>query len=96
MKRARALFLLLLAPLALGQGQAPADAPAPTRPAATRPHLVPALSHRNIEIRYSFSGAELLLYGAIVYPRGRMPAEPPAIAVVLKGPMERIVVREKQ
>ena len=38
----------------------------------------------------------MLLFGAILYPRGRIPDEPADIAVVLKGPVEPIVVREKQ
>jgi uncharacterized protein (TIGR02186 family) len=75
------LALALLAPLLLGQAE---------------PRLVPDVSQRDIEIRYSFSGAELLLFGAILYPGGRMPEATPDIAVVLKGPLERIVLREKQ
>jgi uncharacterized protein (TIGR02186 family) len=63
--------------------------------AQAEPRLVPDVSDRNIEIHYSFSGAELLLFGAIVYPNGR-PAPGTEIAVVLKGPLEPIVVREKQ
>jgi hypothetical protein len=77
----RALLLLLLAPLALGQAE---------------PRLVPEVSNSQIEIRYSFSGEELLLYGAVVYPDGRPPQAGTDIAVVIKGPLERIVVREKQ
>lgn len=77
----RALALSLLAPLILAQAE---------------PRLVPDVSQREIEIRYSFAGAELLLFGAILYPRGRVPDEPADIAVVLKGPVEPIVVREKQ
>lgn len=77
----RAFLLVLLAPIALAQ---------------TQPLLVPDVSQREVEIRYSFSGAELLLFGAIVYPGGRAPTEGADIAVVLKGPMEPIVVREKQ
>ena len=64
--------------------------------AAAKPVLVPDISARNIEIRYSFTGAQLLLFGAIVYPSGRIPETPPDIVVVLKGPAEPIVVREKQ
>jgi len=77
----RVLLLVMAAPLTIGQAQ---------------PVLVPDVSQREIEIRYSFSGAELLLFGAIVYPGGRAPTEGAEIAVVLKGPMEPIVVREKQ
>jgi len=73
-------LLGLLAPMVLGQAE---------------PRLVPDVSQRNVEIRYSFSGAELLLFGAILYPGGRTPQSTPDIAVVLKGPLERIVLREK-
>lgn len=63
---------------------------------ASKPTLVPDVSARNIEIRYSFTGAQLLLFGAIVYPGGRIPEKTPEIIVVVKGPAEPIVVREKQ
>jgi uncharacterized protein (TIGR02186 family) len=63
---------------------------------ASKPTLVPDVSARNIEIRYSFTGAQLLLFGAIVYPGGRIPEDTPEIVVVIKGPSEPIVVREKQ
>ena len=81
MRSARACTALLLAPLLLGQA---------------KPELVPEVSQSNIEIRYSFTGAELLLFGAILYPGGRVPKGAADIAVVVKGPPERIVVREKQ
>jgi uncharacterized protein (TIGR02186 family) len=73
--------LLALAPVLLG---------------ATEPVLVPDVSARSIEIRYSFSGAQLLLFGAILYPGGRVPTRPADIVVVLKGPVQPIVVREKK
>jgi uncharacterized protein (TIGR02186 family) len=75
------LLLLLAAPFALGQAE---------------PRLVPDVSQRQVEIRYSFSGAELLLFGAIVYPNGTPPTGQTDVAVVLKGPLQRIVLREKQ
>ncbi|MFN3387759.1 MAG: TIGR02186 family protein [Allosphingosinicella sp.] len=77
----RALLLLLLAPLLLGQA---------------KPKLVPDVSQSRIEIRYSFTGAELLLFGAILYPGGRAPHDDAHIAVVVKGPVQPLVVREKQ
>ena len=64
--------------------------------AASKPVLVPDISSRSVEIRYSFTGAQLLLFGAILYPGGRAPARPADIVVVLRGPVEPIVVREKQ
>lgn len=78
----RALALLLALPLLMGQA---------------KPVLVPDVSQRNIEIAYSFTGAELLLFGAILYPGGRVPEERDAdIVVVVKGPSQSILVREKQ
>jgi uncharacterized protein (TIGR02186 family) len=64
--------------------------------AADKPLLVPDISARQVQIRYSFTGAQLLLFGAIVYPGGRVPSRPADIAVVLRGPVEPILVREKQ
>ena len=61
-----------------------------------KPVLVPDVSARSIEIRYSFTGAQLLLFGAILYPRGRIPENDPDIVVVLRGPVEPILIREKQ
>lgn len=63
---------------------------------ATQPMLVPDVSQREVEIQYSFTGAELLLFGAIVYPDGRPPERPADIVVVLKGPDQAITMREKQ
>jgi uncharacterized protein (TIGR02186 family) len=77
----RRLALLLLAPLLIG---------------ATQPKLVPDVSQRRIDIIYSFTGAELLLFGAILYPGGRIPERPADIAVVIKGPVQPLIVREKQ
>ena len=64
--------------------------------AQAEPKLVPDISARSIEIRYSFAGAQLLLFGAILYPGGRVPRNPADVIVVLKGPVEPILVREKQ
>jgi len=63
---------------------------------AEKPLLVPDISARRVEIRYTFSGAQLLLFGAIVYPGGRPPTRPADIVVVLRGPVQPILVREKQ
>ncbi|HEY0628334.1 MAG TPA: TIGR02186 family protein, partial [Sphingomicrobium sp.] len=35
--------------------------------AQAQPRLVPDISARSVEIRYSFTGAQLLLFGAILY-----------------------------
>jgi uncharacterized protein (TIGR02186 family) len=79
--RARALTVAVLAPLLM---------------AAAKPLLVPDVSSRQVEIRYTFSGTQLLLFGAVVYPDGRTPNEPVDIAVVLRGPVQPILVREKK
>jgi len=78
-----ALALALAAPLLLAQA---------------KPVLVPDVSQRSIEIVYSFTGADLLLFGAILYPGGRVPAgeRPADIVVVVKGPTQSILVREKE
>jgi len=75
------LPLMLLAPLLIG---------------AEAPRLVPDVSQRKIEIIYSFTGAELLLFGAILYPGGRAPSDDAQIAVVVKGPQQPVLVREKR
>ncbi len=64
--------------------------------AADKPVLVPDISARKVEIRYSFTGAQLLLFGAIIYPGGRTPTRPADVVVVLRGPVQPILVREKQ
>lgn len=60
------------------------------------PVLVPDVSNRSIEIKYSFTGEDLLLFGAIVYPDGRAPDSRADIVVVIKGPTQPIRLREKQ
>jgi len=80
-RRIPSLLLLGLAPLLIG---------------ASGPRLVPDVSSRSIQIVYSFNGAQLLLFGAILYPGGRVPARPADVIVVLKGPVQPIVVRQKQ
>jgi uncharacterized protein (TIGR02186 family) len=64
--------------------------------AQAEPKLVPDISARSIEIRYSFTGAQLLMFGANLNPGGREPRNPADVIVVLKGPVEPILVREKQ
>jgi uncharacterized protein (TIGR02186 family) len=80
-KRAASVLVLALAPLLI---------------AADKPVLVPDISARQVQIRYSFTGAQLLLFGAVVYPGGRVPNRPVDLAVVLRGPVQPILVREKQ
>lgn len=78
----RAALLLLAAPALLGQA---------------KPKLVPDVSQDRIDIAYSFTGAELLLFGAIVDPAARQTGGEGRtdIAVVVKGPVQSILVREK-
>ncbi|UAK24587.1 TIGR02186 family protein [Sphingomonas nostoxanthinifaciens] len=76
----RAAALALLAPLLVG---------------ASEPRLVPDVSQTQVDIAYSFTGAELLLFGAVLYPGGRAAAPGTEVAVVVKGPSEPLLVREK-
>jgi uncharacterized protein (TIGR02186 family) len=69
---------------------------APLLIATDKPVLVPDISSRQVQIRYSFAGAQLLLFGAVVYPGGRPPDRQVDIAVVLRGPVQPILLREKQ
>lgn len=84
MRRVAALILSLAA------WQLPAAAQ------AVDPRLVPDVSSRAIDIQYSFTGEELLLFGAILYPGQRLPDDRADIVVVLKGPVRPIILREKQ
>ena len=63
---------------------------------ARDPVLVPDVSSRSIDIKYSFTGEELLLFGAIIYPGGRTGNDRADIVVVIKGPTAPIRLREKQ
>jgi uncharacterized protein (TIGR02186 family) len=81
MRRLRALLLMPILLLSI---------------AAANPVLVPDVSQRKIDIVYSFTGAELLMFGAILYPGGRIPTEKADIVVVLRGPTQPLIVREKQ
>ncbi|QKR98875.1 hypothetical protein F9288_03830 [Sphingomonas sp. CL5.1] len=82
--RRRAAALALAAPLLLAEA---------------KPVLVPDVSQREIEIAYSFTGAELLLFGAILLPPGEPRADarhPIDVVVVVKGPAQSITIREKE
>ena len=62
-----------------------------------KPLLIPDVSERAVRIVYSFTGAELLLFGAVVYPGGRPASDRPVdIVVVVKGPTQSVLVREKE
>lgn len=75
---AAALLLVCAAPLLMGQAE---------------PILVPEVSQSRIEVRQGFTGANLLLYGAVIAPRGSR--DKYDIVVVLKGPTEAVRIREK-
>ncbi len=63
---------------------------------ARDPILVPEVSQHEIRLRQGFTGTELLLFGAILRPDGTRAAAEYDIVVILKGPTQSIVVREKQ
>ncbi|MBV1917930.1 MAG: TIGR02186 family protein [Sphingomonadaceae bacterium] len=62
---------------------------------ARDPILVPEVSQHEVRLRQGFTGTELLLFGAILSPDGTRAARDYDIVVVLKGPTQSIVVREK-
>lgn len=64
--------------------------------AARDPILVPEVSQHEVEVRQGFTGTELLLFGAILTPEGSRAARDHDVVVVLKGPSQPIVLREKQ
>lgn len=61
------------------------------------PLLVPEISPNNIEIEYGFTGAELLLFGAIIYPENKPPQNvQDDLVILVRGPDQAIILREKQ
>ncbi|MFM5922756.1 MAG: TIGR02186 family protein [Novosphingobium sp.] len=60
------------------------------------PILVPEISQHEVQVRQGFSGTELLLFGAILTPEGTRAGQDYDIVVVLKGPTNSIVLREKE
>ena len=79
-RRLVSLALLIFAPFLMGQRE---------------PILVPEVSQSRVEVRQGFTGADLLLYGAVIDPRGAASNTRYDIVVVLKGPTEPIRLREK-
>ena len=63
--------------------------------AQREPVLVPEVSQSLIEVRQGFTGARLLLYGAVIDPEGGRGGDYD-IVVVLKGPTEPVRIREKE
>lgn len=84
---ARRLAIVLLAWAALT---------APPALAQGEPVLVPAVSQSRIEVRQGFTGARLLLFGAVIDPAGAGRTGDYDIVVVLKGPSEAVRIREKE
>jgi uncharacterized protein (TIGR02186 family) len=86
----RLLWLALLASLLPGAAQAQGR---------NDPILVPEVSQHNIVLQQGFTGTELLLYGAVLDPRGQRAGSGAEaaydIVIVLKGPTEPIRLREK-
>jgi len=62
---------------------------------AVEPSLITDLSQERIDINTTFKGADLLVFGAVQYPSGRVPGEAPDIAVVVRGPAQPVTVRRK-
>jgi uncharacterized protein (TIGR02186 family) len=60
------------------------------------PVLVPEVSQSRVEVRQGFTGADLLLYGAVIDPGGARVKTDYDIVVVLKGPTEPVRLREKE
>jgi uncharacterized protein (TIGR02186 family) len=63
---------------------------------ARDPILVPEVSQHEVQVRQDFTGAELLLFGAILRPDGTRAGSDYDIVVVLKGPTSPILLREKR
>ncbi len=63
---------------------------------ARDPILVPEISQHEVQVRQGFTGTQLLLFGALLTPEGTRAGPDYDIVVVLKGPTQSIVLREKQ
>ncbi|WP_242447457.1 TIGR02186 family protein [Aurantiacibacter aquimixticola] len=68
----------------------------PAKAQDEEPILVPDISEHRIVLRQGFTGADLLMFGAILDRAGRRAQEEYDIVVVLKGPTEEIRLREKE
>ncbi len=79
-----------LIPLLLALGLA-----SPALSQSRDPILVPDISEHEIVLRQGFTGADLLLFGAILDEAGGRAQGEYDVVVVLKGPSEQITLREK-
>lgn len=59
------------------------------------PVLVPEVSQHEVQVQQGFTGTQLLLYGAILDPQGNRAGGRYDIVVVLKGPTQSVLLREK-
>lgn len=96
---ALALFLMLM-PMGPAMAQvatpAPPRAPAAAEPAAEPPErIVTGLSQDDVSITTSFTGSEILIYGAIRRDAPPPRADPPGIIVTVEGPSQAVTVRRK-
>ncbi len=58
--------------------------------------LVTDLSQRRVDIRYSFAGTDLLLFGAVTRDAVLPPGQPIDVIAVVRGPVRPAVVRRQQ
>ena len=98
---------LLVALLPMGaMAQAPRDAAAPRAEAPAPPEspppeppppeqLVSGLSQDEVAITATFTGSEILIYGAIRRDRPAASSKPPGIIVTVEGPSQSVTVRRK-
>ena len=103
-----AAALAALLPLAAAGQTAPQDPPVtqpgvplqrgPAVPAPETPppeRLVSGLSRDEVAITATFTGSEILIYGAIRRDRPAPAAAPPGIIVTVEGPSQTVTVRRK-
>ena len=64
--------------------------------AQSQPRLVLDVSQRSVEIQSGFTGQQLLLFGAILFPGGTVPKGKYDVIVEVEGPLSAITIREKQ
>jgi uncharacterized protein (TIGR02186 family) len=63
---------------------------------ARDPILLPEVSQHEVRLQQGFNGTELLLFGALLTPEGTRAGGDYDIVVVLSGPTQSVVVREKR
>lgn len=81
-------------PLTLPLERAPAAVPVPEAPPAER--LVSGLSQDEVAINASFTGSEILIYGAIRRDAPQARDESVGIIVTVEGPSQSVTVRRKE